>query len=118
MLKDEIRIRHMVDAASEAMAFVRARAREDLDRDRQLALSLVKLIEIVGEAAATVTEETRRRAPAIPWRSIVGMRHRLVHGYFEIDLDRVWDTVIDDLPALLPQLESLLETLGQPDKLP
>ena len=118
MLKDEVRIRHMIDAAREAMAFARARVREDLDQDRQLALSLVKLIEIIGEAAATVTEETCRRAPAIPWRSIVGMRHRLVHGYFEIDLDRVWDTVVDDLPALLPELESLLEILGQPNEEP
>ncbi len=105
MLPDEVRLRHILDAANEAIVF--AGGREDLDLDRQLALSLVKLIEIIGEAAAGVSEETRAQAPQIPWRSIVGMRNRLIHSYFDIDLDRVWDTIVDDLPPLIKQLEAL-----------
>jgi uncharacterized protein with HEPN domain len=99
----------MRDAAKEAMAFVSGRTRSDLKHDRQLLLALVKSIEIVGEAASQVTEGTRGRIAGIPWPAIIAMRHRLVHAYFDVDADRVWDTVADDLP---PLIEALDEALG------
>ena len=98
----------MRDAASEAVSFARGRAREDLDRDRQLVLALVKDIEIVGEAATAVTAPTRSDLEEIPWQAIVAMRNRLVHAYFEINLDVVWQTVQQDLPALIVRLEEAL----------
>ena len=104
---DRIRIRHMLDSAREGLAFARDRLRADLDRDRMFALALLKCIEIVGEAAAGLGPEMRERYPEIPWTDIVGMRNRLVHAYFEIDMDRVWDTVTDDLPRLVTQLEGI-----------
>ena len=102
----------MLDAAREAVAFAEDRTRSGLDGDRILALALVKAIEIVGEAAATVSPQARDRYSIIPWEDIVGMRHRLVHAYFAIDMDRVWDTVIDDLPPLIEALESILGENG------
>ena len=105
---DEVRLRHMHDAAREALSFVRERTRGDLDDDRQLVLALVKEIEIVGEAAARITEPTRRSLPEMPWDRIVGMRNRLVHGYFDINLDIVWKTVQEDLPALIAVLEKAI----------
>ena len=105
---DEIRLRHMMDAAKEALAFSRNRSRSDLDRDRMLEHSLVRCIEIIGEAASQVTKETQRQLPDIPWPSMVAMRNRLIHAYFDIDLDRVWDTVIDDLPPLISALDVIL----------
>jgi uncharacterized protein with HEPN domain len=109
MQKDDgIRLRHMLDAAREAVSFVSSRNRADLESDRKLTLSLVKCIEIVGEAASRISEETQQRALQIPWRDIVGMRNRLIHAYYDIDLDRVWDTVLDDLPPLIDQLEEIL----------
>ena len=98
----------MFDAAREALSFVRGRTRGDLDHDRQLVLALVKDIEIVGEAATQVTESTRRRLPEIQWERIVGMRNRLVHAYFDINLDIVWRTVEEDLPELLALVEGAL----------
>lgn len=89
--------------------FCDGRARQDLDGNRVLALALVKAIEIVGEAAATVSPSVRDQCAAIPWQDIIGMRHRLVHGYFAIDMDRVWDTVTDDLPPLVVALESVMD---------
>ena len=77
-----------------------------------LVLSLVKDVEIIGEAAAHITDDTRERYPEIPWISIVGMRNRLIHAYFDVDLDRVWDTVIDDLPPLVLELEKILFSEG------
>jgi uncharacterized protein with HEPN domain len=105
---DLVRIRHMLDAAREAASFAKGRSRADLDGDRMLTLSLVKCIEIIGEAASKVTEETRRGLPAIPWAEIVGMRNRLIHAYFDIDLDRVWDTVAGDLPPVAAELERIV----------
>lgn len=107
---DEVRLRHMLDAAREAMAFARGRTRRHLDQNRQLALALLKSIEIVGEAASRVSSAGRDRWPTIPWSEIIAMRNRLIHGYFDIDLDRVWDTVADDLPPLLAELERIVSS--------
>lgn len=103
---DEIRLRHMLDAACEALSFVQGRTRDDLDMDRQLVLALIKDIEFVGEAAAQVTEPARRDMPRVPWEKIVGMRNRLVHAYFDINLDIVWNTAQEDLPELIALLEN------------
>ena len=90
---DAIRPRHMLDATREAMSFTRGRVRDDLKTDRQLLLSLVKEIEIIGEAASQVTDPTRQEPTDIPWNSITAMRNRLVHAYFSINLDILWNTV-------------------------
>jgi uncharacterized protein with HEPN domain len=105
---DLVRMRHMLDAAQEALSFAQGRARSDLDRNRMLTLSLVKSIEIIGEAAAQVSPDTRQQYPDIPWASIVAMRNRLIHAYFDIDRDRVWETVTDDLPPLIAELEKIV----------
>ena len=107
---DEIRLRHMLDAAREAASFVRGRVRSDLETDRQLVLALVKDIEILGEAAAQVGDDTRIRTPSIPWQKIIAMRNRLVHAYFSINLDIVWQTVQKDLPPLIRALEKSVRT--------
>lgn len=67
-------------------------------------LALTKLVEIVGEAAKQVSEEGRAEFPNVPWSAAARMRDRLVHHYFDIDLDVLWNTVVDDLPGLLSQL--------------
>ena len=105
---DAIRLRHMLDAAREARGFVQDRARADLDDNRMLVLSLVKDIEIIGEAAYQIPEITRNQLKDLPWDDIIGTRHRLVHAYFDINLDVLWRTVQDDLPALIALLEPLL----------
>jgi uncharacterized protein with HEPN domain len=105
---DAIRLRHMLDTAYEATGFVQDRTRVDLDNDRKLVLALVKDIEIIGEAAYQISRSTREQLPDIPWEDIVGMRHRLVHAYFDINLDILWRTVQDDLPSLIAELEGLI----------
>ena len=105
---DSSRLRHMRDAAREALAFAKGKQRADLDKDRQLALAILKCIEIVGEASAAISAETTSRYPEIPWRQIRGMRNRLIHGYYEVDLDVVWDTVTHNLSPLLAALERII----------
>ena len=102
------RIRHMLEAAEEARSFALGRSRDDLTSDRQLALALVKCIEIIGEAATNVSTDGRQQAPHIPWQSAVRMRNRLTHAYFSIDFDVGWDTVQVDLPPLIVELQAVL----------
>jgi len=100
----------MLDEAREAMRSASRRTRKDLENDLVWTLGLVKCVEIIGEAAARIGKETKERNPQIPWAQIVAMRNRLVHLYFDIDLDQVWKAVAEDLPALVKQLQEMLDT--------
>jgi uncharacterized protein with HEPN domain len=106
--EDVIRLRHMLDAAHKAREFTKNCKRADLDKDEKLALAVVRLLEVVGEAAKSVSEQCRQAHPSIPWRQIAGTRNRLIHGYFDVDLDIVWQIVSIDLPALISHLEKTL----------
>ncbi|MFM7450562.1 MAG: DUF86 domain-containing protein [Leptolyngbyaceae cyanobacterium] len=107
-LDDATRLRHMRDAAIEARGFIENRTRTDLDSDRMLALALVKDVEIIGEAASRISATCKAKYPQIPWVEMVGMRNRLTHAYFEIDLEIVWQVVTNDLPSLLTELETII----------
>jgi uncharacterized protein with HEPN domain len=106
---DQTRLHHMVEAAREAMEMVRDQQRGDLDTDRKLCLSLVHLLEVFGEAAKGVSPGFRQEHADLPWKKIAGMRDRLIHGYFDVNLDIVWQTVTEDLPDLVAKLEQLTE---------
>lgn len=105
----DVRLRHMLDHAKEAAAMARGRTRAHLDSDRQLNLALVRLLEIVGEAAGRMPAQERSHHPDIPWAEIVGLRNRLIHGYDSVDFDILWQIVIDDLPPLIAALEKALK---------
>ena len=107
MSRDSIRLRHMLDAAKEALSFTSGKSRTDLESNRMLVLSLVKDIEIIGEAASQVSEEFKASYPQIPWQEIIGMRNRLIHVYFDVDLDVLWSTVTKNLPQLVAELENI-----------
>lgn len=98
----------MADAANEALSFVAQKSRTDLATDRALVLAVVKAIEIVGEAASKVSPELRSQSPEIPWTDIVAMRNRFIHGYFDVNVDIVWQTVTVELPPLLRQIQEIL----------
>jgi uncharacterized protein with HEPN domain len=104
----DIRLRHMLDYAREAVALAEDRTRENLDYDRLVELALVRLLEIVGEAASRVPEEECARYPEIPWPQMVGLRNRLIHGYDAVDLDILWQIVKVDLPPLIAILETIV----------
>jgi uncharacterized protein with HEPN domain len=107
---DRIRLRHILDAARKAREFVAGCQRADLTEDSQLSFALRALIQIIGEAAKKVTAETRSASPEVPWTQIAGMRDRVIHAYFDVNLDIVWTTVAEDFPPLITALESLLES--------
>lgn len=102
--------RHMLDHAREAVALVRGKTRADLDTDRLLNLALVRLLEIIGEAANRVPKEEQTRHPQIPWPQIVSLRNRLIHGYDSVDFDILWQIVAQDLPPLIAILETIVSS--------
>ena len=108
--EDRLRLRHMLRYSREIMTLARGKARADLDHERLLNLALVRLIEIVGEAACRVSPETRAGHPEIPWAQITNMRNRLIHGYDWVDFDILWQTVIEDIPELAAKLEAFVPT--------
>lgn len=101
-------LRHMLDSAEEALSLIQGKTRKDLDDDRLLNLSLVRLLEIVGEAANRVSEEERLKYRSIPWQEIVGLRNRLIHGYDSVDMTIVWQILTRDLPPLVKELKRIL----------
>ena len=113
-LEDRVRLQHMLDHACEAVGLLRERSRADLDSDRLRQLALTRLIEVVGEAATRVSGETQVRLPQIPWGQVVSMRNRLIHGYASVDLDILYQTVVQDLPVLVAELQPLLRPSPPP----
>lgn len=104
---DLIRLRHMAEAARTAIRFCLAREQQELDSDTMLRMALLHVVQIIGEAAARVSDAGRAAVPGVEWAVIVAMRNRLVHAYFDVNTDILWKTVTISLPALLQQLEAV-----------
>jgi len=107
--KDRVRLLHMRDHAQEAWLLSKGRSLDDLQTDRMLNLSLVRLLEIVGEAASRVSEETRSLFPEIPWSQIVSLRNRLIHGYDDVDFNILWNIINNEIPPLVEDLKRIIE---------
>lgn len=107
---DSVSLRQMLDHVQEAVELAQGRSKTDFNSDRIFFLAVLKLVEIVGEAAIRVSEVTQTAHPEIPWRQIIGTRHRLIHGYDAVDNDLLWDIVTADFPPLANQIRSLLPT--------
>jgi uncharacterized protein with HEPN domain len=101
----------MLDSAREAERFIGGKDRSALNNDRMLELALVKCIEIIGEAASNISKRSREELLHIPWADIIAMRNRLIHAYFEINLDILWKTVSEDIPPLISELEKTISTI-------
>jgi len=109
MPKDDlVYVGHMLDKVREALALAKGKNRDDYDRDNSLRLALTYLIQVIGEAARHVSQEFCDRHPQIPWEAIVGMRHKIVHDYLDVDEDVVWDSVTEELQPLMIELERLV----------
>ncbi len=109
MPKDDlVYIGHMLDTARKARRLVEGKQREDFDKEETLRLALAHLEQIVGEAARRVSQEFRDHHPRAPWKAIIGMRHKVVHDYLDVDEDVVWDTVKNELPSLIVELERIV----------
>lgn len=106
---DQVRLRHMLDAARTAVGLAAGRSRADLeDQNDPLVHALVRLVSVIGEAAGKLSPAGQSELNEVRWPDLIGMRHRLIHDYFDINLDILWATVQVSLPDLIKNLEAAL----------
>lgn len=109
MKKDDlVFVGHMLELSRDAVTRLGGRDQSDFNLDDNLRLALTHLVQTIGEAARRVSDEFRAGHPEIPWPIIVGMRHKIVHDYIHVDYETVWETVTNDLPTLVKQLEPIV----------
>jgi uncharacterized protein with HEPN domain len=111
--KDIKLLGHMLEAAKFAVDSVQNKTRSDLDKERHLTLSLIKSLEMVGEAAARVSKECQMGCEPIPWEQVIEMKHQVVHTFWDIDRNWVWERVTRDLLTLIEALEKILPPRGE-----
>ena len=112
MQRDEALLLDILIAARRAVSFLEDMTWEGFERSELHQNAVMRPLEIVGEAARRVSQEMRDIHPEIPWDQMIGMRNRLIHEYFRVNLTTVWETVRDDLPPLI----ALIEPLVPPDR--
>jgi uncharacterized protein with HEPN domain len=110
---DEERLLDIIDESSLVLKYVPT-SREEFDADEVVQAALTRWLQNIGEAASRLSLEMRSQYHEVPWQNIIGMRHRVVHDYFYIDLSVVWRACTTDVPALVPQVEAILRELQKP----
>ncbi len=109
MAKDDlVYVGHMLDTARKVLSRVKGKSRRQYDEDENLRLALAHLIQVLGEAARRVSTDFQEAHREIPWNEIIGMRHKIVHDYLELDEDIVWEVVTTDLPLLAAALDRIV----------
>ena len=110
MLRDyRAYLEDILEAASAAREFVAGMTKEDLTKDRRTRDAVIRNLEVIGEAAKKLPAQTKRSHPGVEWKKIAGLRDILIHDYFGIDMDIVWDVVQNKLPPLADQIRHILE---------
>jgi uncharacterized protein with HEPN domain len=109
--RDDERLADIVEAA-EKISVRAAKGRRTFDADEDVQIVLVHMIQVIGEAASGLSDELTSKYPEVPWRQIVAIRNRVVHGYFEVDLDILWDVAVVDVPHLAEQVRAIRSELA------
>ena len=106
--KDNLRLFHILEAINAAKSFITGISKEMFDNDYEKQSAIIRQFEIIGEAASHLTPEFKKNHKEIDWSKVVGMRHKMIHDYFEVDTDIVWFTTTEDLPVLKKQIKKIL----------
>ena len=107
--RDELRLRHIVDAAQRIAGYLRGADQAAFLGNPMMQDAVIRNLEIIGEACVNLSAELTQGHAAVPWQKASGIRNRLVHGYFDVDLRIVWQTAVESLPGFAKQVKALLE---------
>lgn len=107
MRDDAVYVEHMLESIERIESYTEDVDERAFKRSPLIQDAVIRHLEVVGEAATRVSDDAQDRYDDIPWRDITGMRNKLIHGYFGVDVDVVWETVVEDLPPLKAQLERI-----------
>ena len=111
-MKDRFRLKHIIEAIESINKFIENRDKHDLYMDDMLQSAVARKFEIIGEAANQVTEETKLQYPEVPWKEAISMRNKMIHEYFGIDYEYLWDTAKNDLPNFKSLIEKILTEIS------
>jgi len=107
--KDNLRLYHILEAVDAVKSFIVGISKGTFDSDYEKQSAIIRQFEIIGEAASHLSPEFKKRHKDIDWSKVVGMRHKMIHDYFEVDKDIVWFTAVQDLPILKKQIKKILD---------
>ena len=102
-------VEDVVETMGDALRFVDGLEYDDFVRDKKTVYAVTRAVEIIGDAVKNIPSKVKKRYPKIPWRKMAGMRDKLIHEYFGVDLRRVWNVVERDIPTLKPLFERILK---------
>lgn len=117
-MKREIRdfVEDIINAIDKALRFIEGLSYEEFTEDDKTIFAVIRAIEIIGEAVKNIPEDIRKDYPKIPWKGMAGMRDKVIHGYFGVDIKVVWDTVKKRFPEVKPMFEKVLEDLKEKEE--
>ena len=110
---DRVYLRHIMDAINLIEKYLENVNCDEFMKNHMIQDAVIREIEIIGEATKNISEELKNKYTDIPWRNIAGIRDKLIHGYFGVDLDAVWGTATEDIPKLRDSIKKVLEKIEE-----
>jgi uncharacterized protein with HEPN domain len=110
---DSVYLRHIIDAFEQIGLYMNSVSHEEFLRNRLLQDGVIRQLEVMGEAARNLSEDLRNEYPEIPWRQMIGLRNRMIHAYFNVDLQIIWEIVQGDIPDLKQKMKQILDAISE-----